>query len=122
LLQPSEAASVEDSGKRISGHFVLKSLDDDYGNKNLQGKPVTTFRFDEGGGFKIERESGGTPLSVEEGTYIVGSGNELVLYVEKVGGELLSEARVRRYAIADESAGRMMLRGNPSATLVLEKK
>jgi hypothetical protein len=122
LLQSSEGPAVEDSGKRISGDFILKGIDDDYGNKSLQGKPVSTFRFEESGDFKIERESGGKSLSVEEGTYIVGKQGELILYVEKVGGELLSAASVRRYIIDDQSADRIRLRSNPSATLVLEKK
>lgn len=122
LLQSFDAPSVEDSGKRISGDFVLKSVEDDYGNKSLQGKPASTFRFRESGDFKIERESGGTALGVEEGTYVIGKRNELLLYVEKVGGDLLSEARVYRYIIADQSADRMRLQSNPSATLVLEKK
>lgn len=122
LLQSSESSSIEDSGKRISGDFVLKSVEDNYANKSLQGKPVSTFRFEESGAFKIERELGGTILSVEEGTYIIGSQNELALYVEKVGGELLSEARIRLYNIAEQSAGGMRLQSNPSLTLVLEKR
>ena len=120
-LEPSEVASVEDSGRRISGDFVLKEIEDDYGNKNLQGKPVSTFRFEESGAFKIER-GGGAASSAEEGTYIIGKGSELVLYVEKIGGELLSGARVYRYTIAEEGDDRIKLRANPSATLVLQKK
>ncbi|HVG17475.1 MAG TPA: hypothetical protein VNI02_00370 [Blastocatellia bacterium] len=122
LLQSSDAPSVEDSGRKISGEFVLKGIEDDYGNKNPQGRAASTFRFEEGGGFKIERESGASATRVEEGTYVIGKRNELVLYVEKVGGELLSEARVYRYVIADQSGDRMRLQSSPSATLVLQKK
>jgi hypothetical protein len=122
IPRSSEASSIEDSGKRISGDFVLKSVDDDYGNKSLQGKPVSTFRFEESGAFKIERESSGTVLNVEEGTYIIGEENVLVLYVEKVGGELLGEARIYKYVITYRSADELRLQYNPSATLVLRKK
>ncbi|HEX8091941.1 MAG TPA: hypothetical protein VF762_24030 [Blastocatellia bacterium] len=122
LLQSFDPPPVEDSGRKISGDFVLKIVEDDYGDKSLQGKPTSTFRFEESGDFKIERESGGAALSVEEGTYVIGKRKELLLYVEKVGGALLSEARVYRYIIADQSADRMRLQSNPSATLVLQKK
>jgi hypothetical protein len=120
-LQSSEVLTVEDSGKRISGDFVLKAIEDDYGKKSLQGKPASTFRFEEGGAFKIERE-GGTASSAEDGTYIIGTRNELVLYVEKIGGELLSGARVYHYIIVDQGDDRLKLQANPSATLVLQKK
>jgi hypothetical protein len=120
-LESSEAPSVEDSGKRISGDFLLKDIEDDYGSKSLQGMPVSTFRFEESGAFKIERGMGAAS-SAEEGTYIIGKGNELVLYVEKTGGELRSGARVYRYIIADQGDDRMKLRANPSATLVLQRK
>ncbi|MFP5263706.1 MAG: hypothetical protein ACLGJB_17635 [Blastocatellia bacterium] len=122
LLQSAEVPSVEDSGRKISGVFALSGVEDDYGNKSLQGRPASTFRFEESGDFKIERELGGTALSVEEGTYVIGKRNELLLYVEKVGGELLSEARVYRYVVAGQSADWIRLQSSPSATLVLQKK
>jgi hypothetical protein len=122
FAQSSEAPSIEDSGKRLSGDFVLNRIEDDYGNKSLQGKPVSTFRFEESGAFKIERESGGTVLSVEEGTYIISPQNVLVLYVEKVGGEFQSEARIHQYVITERSADQLKLQHYPSATLVLRGK
>jgi hypothetical protein len=122
LLQSSEAQSIEDSGKRISGDYVVKGIEDDYGNKDLQGQPLTTFRLEESGEFKIERESGGVILNIEEGTYVVSLQDELVLYVEKVDGGLLAEARTKRYGIIERTADRIRLRSSPSITLVLEKK
>jgi hypothetical protein len=122
LLQSSDTQSVEDSGERISGEFVVKGIEDDYSNKDLQGQAVTTFRFEESSEFKVGRESGGSVLSIEEGTYVVSIRDELVLYVEKVGGGLLAEARTKRYLIVERTADRIKLRSSPSTVLVLEKK
>src|ERR1044071_2314205 len=118
-LQPSEAASIEDSGKRLSGDYDLKSVEDDYAKKTEQGAVRTTFRFKEDGTFTIERELRGSASSMEEGAYIISNQGELVLYIEKAGGDLRSEARVVRYLISDQSNDSMKLKRSPSAVLIL---
>jgi len=117
-LQPSEAVSIEDSGKRLSGDFDVKYVEDDYAKKTAQGAVRTTFRFREDGTFTIERELRG----VEEGAYIIGRQSELVLYIEKAGGDLRSDARVVRYLISDQSDDSMKLQSSPSTVLVLQKR
>jgi len=117
-LQPSEAVSIEDSGKRLSGDFDVKSVEDDYAKKTAQGAARTTFRFREDGTFTIEREL----RSVEEGAYIIGNQGELVLYIEKAGGDLRSDARVVRYLMSDQSGDSMKLQSSPSTVLVLQKR
>ena len=120
--QSSEVVSIEDSGNRLSGDYDVKSVEDDYAKKTAQGAVRTTFRFKEDGTFSIERESRGSVSSVEEGAYIIGNHSELVLYVEKTGGDLRSEARVVRYLMSDQSVDSMKLRSSPSAVLVLQKR
>ncbi len=117
-MNQSEAVSIEDSGKRLSGDYDVKSVEDDYAKKTAQGAQRTTFRFREDGTFTIERESHG----VEEGAYIIGRQSELVLYIEKTGGDLRSDARVVRYLMSDQSADSMKLQSNPSTVLVLQKR
>jgi hypothetical protein len=121
-LQSSEAEWVEDSGKRISGSYNLQSVEDDYAAKSTQGGARTTFSFREDGTFAIERESRGAASGVDEGTYIISRQGELVLYIEKIGGDPRSEARVARYLISDQSGDSLKLQGNPSATLILKKR
>jgi hypothetical protein len=120
--RPSESAPVEDSGRRLSGDYDVKTVEDDYANKTAQGAARTTFRFREDGSFTIERELRGSVSSVEEGAYVIGKQGELVLYVEKAGGDLRSEARVVRYLISDQGGDSMKLQSSPSAVLTLQKR
>ena len=121
-LSQSEYVSIEDSGKRLSGDYDVKSVEDDYAQKTAQGAQRTTFRFREDGTFAIERELRGSRSSVEEGAYIIGNQGELVLYIEKVGGDLRSDARVVRYLMSDQSDDSVKLQSSPSTVLVLQKK
>jgi hypothetical protein len=121
-LQPSEAERVEDSGKRISGNYTLQSVEDDYAAKSSQGEARTTFSFREDGSFAIERESRGATSSIDEGTYVISKQGELVLYIEKIGGDPRSEARVARYLISYQSGDSLKLQGNPSSALILKKR
>ena len=117
-MNQSEIVSIEDSGKKLSGDYDVKSVEDDYAKKTAQGAVRTTFRFREDGTFTIERELRG----VEEGAYIIGRQSELVLYIEKAGGDLRSDARVVRYLISDQSDDSMKLQSSPSTVLVLQKR
>ncbi len=120
--QPSETLSVEDTGKRLSGDYDVKTFEDDYAKKTAQGARLTTFRFREDGSFTIERELRDSVSSIEEGAYVIGKQGELVLYVEKAGGEVRSEARVVRYLMSDQSDNSMKLQSSPSAVLILQKR
>jgi hypothetical protein len=122
LLQPTESESIQDSGKRLSGEFTLKTVEDDYGEKNLQGQSLAAFRFEESGAFKIDRESGNDSMTIKEGTYVISARNELILYVEKVNGSLLSEARINRYLITDMGSDLIRLQSTRSTKYVLEKR
>ena len=107
--------AVEDSGKRLSGEFELISLEDSYRRDSLSSQ--TTFRFDENGDFK--RQDGSR---LEEGSYLIATQNEMVLYIEKVNGEPRSAARVEQYQIADQSDNGFTLEEGPSRKLVLRKR
>jgi hypothetical protein len=107
--------AVEDSGKRLSGEFNLISLEDSYRRDNLPSQ--ATFRFDENGEFK--QQDG---LRIEEGSYLITAQNEMVLYIEKVNGELRAAARVEHYQIADQSDNGFTLEEGPSRKLVLRKR
>jgi hypothetical protein len=107
--------AVEDSGKRLSGEFALISIEDSYHGDNLSSQ--TTFRFDENGAFK--RQDGSR---LEEGSYLIATQNEMVLYIEKVNGELRSAARVEHYQMADQSDNGFTLQEGASRKLVLRKR
>jgi hypothetical protein len=115
--QASDTDSIEDSGKHLSGEFVLSALEDAYRPKNASAPPQAVFSFDENGTFKRQDKS-----RVEEGTYLIGTRSEFVMYIEKVNGELLGSARVDRYAIIDQRGDSITLQSSPSKTLVLRKR
>jgi hypothetical protein len=112
--QSPEAAAVDDSGKRLSGEFVSISLDDAYRQDPAQLQPA--FTFDHDGNFKRQDKS-----RIEEGSYLITPQGELVLYIEKVNGELRSAARVERYQITDQRDDGLKLEGL-SVRLVLRKR
>lgn len=110
------AHPVEDSGQRLSGEFVLNSVEDAYRTKKAQAEPETVVSFDESGYFKRQDRS-----RIEEGAYVIGTNGEFVIYIEKVNGEQLAAARVERYVISDQSADSFTL-GSPSRKLLLRRR
>lgn len=112
---------VEDSGHRLAGNFAVQSLADDYLANSAQTAPRWAFSFKDDGTFHSERESQGGKR-IEEGSYIIGTQNELVLYIENVSGEALSYARIELYKIDAQSDTELKLRHNGSATLILHKE
>src|SRR5436190_7172957 len=96
--QVFEAAPAEDSGKRLSGDYVLSTVEDAYRIANMQNPPQTILSFDEKGTLKRQERS-----RIDEGTYLIGARSELVIYIEKVNGEPLTAAQIERYLITDES-------------------
>jgi hypothetical protein len=120
-LEPSEFASIEDSGARLSGDYNVAQVQDEYSAKTAQGETQTTFKFKEDGTFAVERAAKSGPV-VEEGSYIISKQGDLVLYVEKAGGDQRSEARVLRYQISEQSGDSMKLRRDSSTYLILQKR
>ena len=112
----SEAPPIEDSGKRLSGDFVVSSLEDPYGAKKAQTQTQTVFSFDESGIFKKQDKS-----RTEEGSYLIGTQNELVIYIEKINGEPLPAARVERYSMSDQRDDGLTLKSR-SGKIVLQKR
>ena len=112
----ASAEPIEDSGKRLSGEFLLSALEDTYRPKNSSG-PQTVFSFDESGNFKRQDKS-----RIEEGGYVISTRGELVFYIEKVNGEPLTDARVERYVITDQRDDAITLQSGPSRKLVLRKR
>jgi len=120
-LRAPNAEPIEDSGRRLAGDFVVQSLGDEYGANPVQAAPRWSFRFKEDGAFRSERDQRGA-TRIEEGSYLISAHGELVLYIETVAGEALSEARLERYQIEAQSETELKLRRNATATLVLRKK
>jgi hypothetical protein len=108
-------AGVDDSGRRLSGEFVLISIEDAYGQDKAQ--PLATFSFDENGNFKRQDRS-----RIEEGSYLITPQSDLVIYIEKVNGEPRAAARVERYQIADQRDDGFTLQEGPTKTLVFRKR
>ncbi len=115
--QASDIDPLEDSGKRLSGEFVLSALEDTYRQKNATVPLQVLFSFDENGNFKRQDKS-----RVEEGAYLIGTRGEFVMYIEKINGELLGAARVDHYAIIDQRDDSITLESSPSKKLVLRKR
>jgi hypothetical protein len=113
--QSPEDAAVEDSGKRMAGEFIVNSLEDAYGQSTPPAQ--TVFTFDNNGDFKRQDR-----LRIEEGSYLITAQNEMMLYIEKVNGELHTAARVERYQIADQSDNGFTLHEGLSRMLVLRKR
>jgi hypothetical protein len=115
--QSSDTPSIEDSGKRLSGDFVVSSLEDSYGPKKAQTQTQTVFSFDESGALKKQDKS-----RTEEGSYLIGTQGELVIYIEKVNGEPLPAARVERYSMSDQRDDGFTLQSGRSRRLLLRKR
>jgi hypothetical protein len=109
-------ASIEDSGKRLSGDFVVSSLEDPYAPKKAQTQTQAVLSFDESGIFKKQDKS-----RTEEGSYLIGTQGELVIYAEKVNGEPLPAARVDRYSMSDQRDDAFTLQSQ-SRRLLLRKR
>jgi hypothetical protein len=120
-LRAGETESVEDSGRHLAGDYVVESLADDYTASPVQGGPRWTFSFKEDGAFRSERNLRGV-MRVEEGHYLISASRELVLYVESVAGEALTDARFEHYRIEAESDADLRLRRDGATAFVLHKK
>jgi hypothetical protein len=120
-LHSQSAKAIEDSGRRLAGDFVVQSFADDYAGNSLQAVPRWAFSFKDDGTFRSEREGRGA-TRIEEGSYLISAPGELVLYIETVAGEALTDARLERYKIEAQSDAELRLRRNGSATLVLRRK
>lgn len=120
-LREGSAEGVEDSGRRLGGDFTVQALSDDYGAGGVQATPRWAFSFKEDGSFRSERAVGGTTRT-EAGSYLIGTQSELVFYIESVGGEALTEARVERYRIEAQNEIELKLRRDSATTLVLRRK
>ena len=120
-LQVQDAEAIEDSGRRLTGNFVVQSFADDYASNSAQAVPRWAFSFQGDGGFRSERDVRGA-ARVEEGHYVISAAGELVLYIETVAGEALSGARLERYQIEAQGDAELRLRRSGSVTLVLQKR
>jgi hypothetical protein len=119
--QSRAAESFEDSGRRLSGDFVVESFSDDYLVKAVQDGTPSAFSFKDDGTFRSERKSRGVG-SIEGGSYLITVHDEIVLYIETGGGERLSTARLELYKIEAQSEAELRLRQNASTTLLLRRK
>ena len=106
---------VEDSGKRLIGEFILISSEDPYRHDVAQ--PQSTFTFDSDGYFKRQDKS-----RVEEGSYLITTAPELVLYIEKVNGEQHPAARLERYQMADENDTGFTLQDGSSRRSIFHRR
>jgi hypothetical protein len=111
-----EAPPIEDSGKRLSGDFVVSSLEDSYGPKKAQTQTQTVFSFDESGILKKQDKS-----RTEEGSYVIDAQGELVIYIERVNSEPLPSSRVERYSMSDQRDDGFTLQSR-SRRLILRKR
>jgi len=114
---PSESPSIENSGRLLSGNFFVIHVEDAYRTNTNPASVQASYSFDESGTFKHQSNS-----RVEEGVYLISTQGELVVYIEKINGEPLTEARIDRYSIIEESSDSITLGSGPSRRLVLKKR
>jgi hypothetical protein len=117
----STGESIEDSSRRLSGDYVVRTITDDYTASAVQASPRWSFSFKDDGSFQSERETGGVGR-VDTGSYLISTKGALVLFIETVGGNPLSEARTEIYQIDSQSEAELRLKRNGSMALVLRKK
>ena len=116
-IPPSaEGDSVEDSGKRLAGDFILTAVDDAYRIANKPSPRQAILSFDENGTLKRQENS-----RIDEGTYLIGTQGELVIYIEKVNGEPLPGAVSDRFLITNQSGDTIQLE-TASRKFTLQKR
>lgn len=114
----SDIQSIEDSGRRLSGDFILMSIEDSYSSaKNAQPQTQIVFSFDESGSVKKQDRAG-----TEEGSYVISTHGQLVIYIEKANGEPLPAARREAYDISDQRDDGFTLQLGGSRRLSFRKR
>lgn len=105
----------EDSGKRIAGDFVA-SAEDSYRARGSAPQRQAILSFDGDGHFKRQLDS-----RIEEGSYLITTTGEMIVYIEKVNGEPLTAAKAERYRLDEQSEASMTLTG-PARSFLLKRK
>jgi len=108
-------SEFEDSGKRIAGDFIA-SIDDSYRARGSGPQRQATLSFDGDGHFKRQLDS-----RIDEGSYLITTTGEMIVYIEKVNDEPLTAARAERYRIDEQSEASMTLTG-PARSFILKRK
>jgi hypothetical protein len=72
--------------------------------------------FDGDGHFKRQLDS-----RIEEGSYLLTTPGEMIVYIEKVNGEPLTAAKAERYRLDEQSEASMTLT-SPSRSFLLKRK
>ena len=108
-------SEFEDSGKRIAGDFIA-SIDDSYRARGSGPQRQATLSFDGDGHFKRQLDS-----RIDEGSYLITTTGEMIVYIEKVNDEPLTAARAERYRIDEQSEASMTLTG-PARSFLLKRK
>lgn len=100
---------VENSGRTLEGVFVLEATEDPYALPSSPREPAMRLTFDRDGNFRRERVGRSGPAVAETGAYVIGTRNELVLYVEQIGGSQLAAAKSERYVTREQEGDSMKL-------------
>jgi len=108
-------SEFEDSGKRIAGDFIA-SIDDSYRARGSGPQRQATLSFDGDGHFKRQLDS-----RIDEGSYLITTTGEMIVYIEKVNDEPLTAARAERYRIDEQTEASMTLTG-PARSFLLKRK
>ena len=108
-------SEFEDSGKRIAGDFIA-SIDDSYRARGSGPQRQATLSFDGDGHFKRQLDS-----RIDEGSYLITTTGEMIVYIEKVNDEPLTAARAERYRIDEQTEASVTLSG-PARSFVLKRK
>jgi hypothetical protein len=119
--QVPEEKPVENSGRSLAGEYIVRDVRDEYLARNASTKIGTHYVFNSDGTFKRQRPSAGPSAGVVEGSYVIGTGNEMVLYIERVGGAPVGTALVERYTIDQRPDGTVELKYGASGVIALAR-
>jgi hypothetical protein len=112
-----EEKAVENSGRSLSGYYVVREVKDEYLARNSSNKIGVRYWFNSDGSFKRQKQSSG----VSEGSYVIGAGSEMVLYIERVAGEPVGAALVERYMLDERPDGTIILKYGSSGLITLTR-
>ena len=114
--------TIQNSSQTLSANYSLKSVESDYRVRDSGKKREVVYSFSSDGTFSREYLKSGATQSKEEGSYVLGTKDQLALYVEKVSGEALGAARAEYYLIVDQSGDVLELRRGLSETSILVRR
>ena len=111
---------IQNSHKVISGDYQLQGARDEYAPK--ESTSIVIYSFSNNGEFIRTRQTGSIISDTVKGTYLIGTGNELILYIEIANGRQLDAARIEQYTIKSHTDTQIILSCPRNDNLILNRR